>query len=87
MRNIFQFDNKLSTREKIFGEGDYFADNILHAFMQSVSIPNNNHETLIKWNFSPAGTVKVNTNGSCMGNLGPTGFGGMASDDQWQWLE
>lgn len=31
--------------------------------------------------------MKVNTDGSCMGNPGPTGFGGVAHDDQGRWPE
>lgn len=59
-------------------ESSNFASSIVHAFKQSTNTPNTNHERLIKWNFPPAGTVKVNTDGSCLGNPGPASFGGVA---------
>ena len=30
--------------------------------------------------------IKVNTDGSSLGNPGPAGFGGLARDDQGKWL-
>ncbi|KAM7498823.1 hypothetical protein LguiA_023237 [Lonicera macranthoides] len=85
-RNIFQFENSLLRKEEIVKEAMFFAKDIKSSFQQVSSSPNLKEPVLIRWNFPRAGTIKLNTDGSSMGNPGPTGFRGLARDDQGKWM-
>ncbi|KAM7503559.1 hypothetical protein LguiB_002463 [Lonicera macranthoides] len=87
-RNRFEFDNVLSKHDDILKESLSLSKEIFVTFHQNyeASISSISGNTLIHWKFPVAGTVKVNTDGSCLGNPGPAGIGGVARNDQGQWL-
>lgn len=41
---------------------------------------------LLSWTPLPLNWIKINTDGSIMGNLGPAGCGGLLRDSQGQWI-
>ncbi|KAM7525590.1 hypothetical protein LguiA_015492 [Lonicera macranthoides] len=86
-KNKFEFDNKLMSAEDIKRESTKFARSVLNAYILDSKPPSSTQNLLINWKFPPAGIVKINTDGSCLGNPGPAGFGGVARDNQGNWLE
>lgn len=86
-RNKFEFDNNLINLEVVLRESNNFAWCILHAFKQRSNLPNNNQNMLINWKFPFTCTIKMNTDGSCLQNPCPAGFGCVARYGQGNWLE
>ncbi|KAK9265673.1 hypothetical protein L1049_001683 [Liquidambar formosana] len=41
---------------------------------------------LVCWSKPPSGVIKLNTDGSCLGNTGPAGMGGLFRNNQGGWI-
>ncbi|KAK7243101.1 hypothetical protein RIF29_37886 [Crotalaria pallida] len=83
-RNAMCIERRKIPRHSVINSIHNLSSLIKSNLSNTVSTPS--PQKWIKWENPPSGSIAVNVDGSCKGNPGPAGFGGLLRDDSGKWL-
>ena len=83
MRNDFVFSGLHVTKDVVVRKINRMLDSCLSAFGVNHSPQST---ILVSWAYPPPGFVKLNTDGSSLGNPAVAGFGGLIREEDGGWI-